>query len=280
MSNQRQRPAGQPAHRASPRRPRPPRKVTATPASSPSAPSRRASTCRAGMSTRTLAWWGIAMAGILLLTSNLLVGTWFKNWRADLTEDGLYSISQQHAQSAVEHRRADHDAGLLHQGAGRAGAGLRRLLRARARAPGALPRHERRQAAAEFINPLAFSDAEDRAVGSGLKGIRLNSEGDMAYFGLVATNTTDNVETRRLLLARARALPRVRSDQARPHAVEAEEEGRRPDLRPAARRRAGQSDDGRPAAAAVGDPRPDPRVLRAEDRCSRTSRRSPPTSTR
>ena len=46
-----------------------------------------------------------------------------------------------------------------------------------------------------FINPQSFSDAEDRAVASGLRGIRLNSEGDMAYFGLVATNTTDNTET-------------------------------------------------------------------------------------
>ena len=45
------------------------------------------------LSTPTLAWWGIAMAGILLLTTNLLVGNWFRNWRADLTEDGLYTIS-------------------------------------------------------------------------------------------------------------------------------------------------------------------------------------------
>ena len=35
----------------------------------------------------------LALAGVLLLCSNLLVGTWFKNWRADLTEDRLYSIS-------------------------------------------------------------------------------------------------------------------------------------------------------------------------------------------
>ena len=43
-----------------------------------------------------------------------------------------------------------------------------------------------------FLDPEASPDAEDRAVASGLKGVRLNPEGEMGYFGLVASNTTDN----------------------------------------------------------------------------------------
>lgn len=147
------------------------------------------------MSARTLAWWGIAMAAILLLTSNLLVGTWFKNWRADLTEDGLYSISSstrkvlaaidEPVSAQVYYTKA------LGEMAPNYAAYFERvraiLERYRDMSGGKLR--------LQFINPLAFSDAEDRAVGSGLRGIRLNAEGEMAYFGLVASNTTDNVET-------------------------------------------------------------------------------------
>ena len=42
-----------------------------------------------------------------------------------------------------------------------------------------------------FLDPEPFSDAEDRAVAAGLKGIRLNQEGEMGYFGIVGTNSTD-----------------------------------------------------------------------------------------
>ena len=42
------------------------------------------------------------------------------------------------------------------------------------------------------LEPEPFSDAEDRAVASGLRAIRLNQEGENGYFGLVASNTTDN----------------------------------------------------------------------------------------
>jgi ABC-type uncharacterized transport system involved in gliding motility auxiliary subunit len=43
-----------------------------------------------------------------------------------------------------------------------------------------------------FLDPEPFSDAEDSAVVAGLKGVRLNQEGEQGYFGLVGTNATDN----------------------------------------------------------------------------------------
>jgi ABC-type uncharacterized transport system involved in gliding motility auxiliary subunit len=146
------------------------------------------------MSGTSLAWWGIAMAAILLLTSNLLVGNWFRNWRVDLTEDGLYSISQSTRKvlSGIDEpitMQVYYTKALGEQAPAYAAHFQRvRTLLERYRD---LSRGKLRLT---FINPQSFSDAEDRAVGSGLKGIRLNSEGDMAYFGLVATNTTDNVE--------------------------------------------------------------------------------------
>ncbi|MEX2354075.1 MAG: Gldg family protein, partial [Gammaproteobacteria bacterium] len=44
------------------------------------------------------------------------------------------------------------------------------------------------------IEPEPFSVEEDRAVATGLQGIPINTAGDMAYFGLVGTNSLDNEE--------------------------------------------------------------------------------------
>jgi ABC-type uncharacterized transport system involved in gliding motility auxiliary subunit len=44
----------------------------------------------------------------------------------------------------------------------------------------------------EIYNPQAFSDVEDRAVAFGLKGVPLDAEGEQVYFGLAATNSTDD----------------------------------------------------------------------------------------
>ena len=95
----------------------------------------------------------------------------------------------------------------------------------------------RRQAAGDVPRSRAFSDAEDRAVAAGLKGVRLNQDGETGYFGLVASNTTDNDAVDRVLHARSRALPRVRPDQADQRPRQPEEARRRPDRRRADRRR-------------------------------------------
>jgi len=44
----------------------------------------------------------------------------------------------------------------------------------------------------EVYNPQPFSDAEDRAVAFGLKGVPLDAQGEQVYFGLAATNSTDD----------------------------------------------------------------------------------------
>ncbi len=44
----------------------------------------------------------------------------------------------------------------------------------------------------EIINPEPFSQAEDRAVAFGLQGVPLDQGGEQVYFGLAATNSTDD----------------------------------------------------------------------------------------
>ena len=46
----------------------------------------------------------------------------------------------------------------------------------------------------ELLDPIPFSNIEDRAVAAGLRGIPAVSGGDNMYFGLVGTNTTDDIE--------------------------------------------------------------------------------------
>lgn len=44
----------------------------------------------------------------------------------------------------------------------------------------------------EVLNPEPFSDSEDQAVAAGLQGIPLNNSGDLGYFGLTGSNSTDD----------------------------------------------------------------------------------------
>ena len=46
----------------------------------------------------------------------------------------------------------------------------------------------------EIIEPVPFSDAEDQAVAAGLQGLPLNRSGEMVYFGLAGSNSTDDEE--------------------------------------------------------------------------------------
>jgi len=43
----------------------------------------------------------------------------------------------------------------------------------------------------EIYDPAPFSDDEDKAVAFGLSGVPINNSGDLGYFGLAATNSTD-----------------------------------------------------------------------------------------
>ncbi|MEK9726217.1 MAG: GldG family protein, partial [Rhodospirillaceae bacterium] len=44
----------------------------------------------------------------------------------------------------------------------------------------------------QTFNPEPFSDAEDSAVAFGLSGVPINNEGELGYFGIAASNSTDD----------------------------------------------------------------------------------------
>jgi ABC-type uncharacterized transport system involved in gliding motility auxiliary subunit len=141
---------------------------------------------------RTLAWAGLALGAVTLLAVNLLATSGLRGWKADLTQEGLFTTSDgtRKALAAIDEpidvrvyfsKKLGDAAPNFAKGFER----LRALLDQYRDMSGGKLR-------VSYIDPEPFSEAEDRAVASGLRGIRLNQEGEQGYFGLVAANTTDN----------------------------------------------------------------------------------------
>lgn len=143
----------------------------------------------------TLAIAGLAMAAIIVLSVNLISNTALNHVKADLTAEGLFTISSgtgdvlksidEPVKLQVYYSKPLGEAAPAY---GKYFERVRALLRQYEDIAG--PNLE-----ISFLEPAPFSDAEDRAVAAGLEGIRLNQEGDMGYFGLVATNSTDGLES-------------------------------------------------------------------------------------
>lgn len=139
----------------------------------------------------TLAWGSIVLALILLLSVNLFASSALRNAKADLTQQRLFTISdgtrgilrsldepisvrlyfsKRLAEAApIYARYFDRVRALLQQYSDISGGRMELAV----------------------FDPEPFSDAEDKAVAAGLRGVRLNPEGEAGYFGLIATNATD-----------------------------------------------------------------------------------------
>jgi ABC-type uncharacterized transport system involved in gliding motility auxiliary subunit len=143
----------------------------------------------------TLAWAGLALAAVVLLSVNLASSVGLRTWSADLTQDKLFTISKgtrQILKSIDEPITAQlyfsQNLAAASPNVARYFERVRTLFEQYRDISGGKLR-------LSVIDPEPFSDSEDKAVAAGLKGLRLNAEGDTGYFGLVATNATDNQET-------------------------------------------------------------------------------------
>lgn len=148
----------------------------------------------ARLSPARLAWGGLALAAVTLLSINLIASETLGSWKADLTQDKLYSISP----GSVTVLRAmdepikarlyfSNKLGEIAPTYARYFDRIRTLLEDFQRISGG-------KLELEILDPEPFSDAEDQAVAAGLNGQRITAEGEMAYFGLVARSSTDNQE--------------------------------------------------------------------------------------
>ena len=144
---------------------------------------------------RRLAVWGVvALAAVLFLALNVLSQTVFRTARLDLTEGGLYTLSDgtrsmlssMDEPLTVRFFFSESLAGDL-PGFRQYAQRVRELLETYAAEAGGT-------VALHVIDPEPFSPEEDEAVAFGLRGVPLTEQGERLYFGLAATNTTDDLE--------------------------------------------------------------------------------------
>ena len=143
------------------------------------------------MSSR-LAIFSVVVAAVLFLAVNVIANAWFSNTRADFTEGRAYTTSDQIkpvfeniSEPIIVRLYYSPGVGEVSQRHGLYYQRVRDLLQQYAKlAKGNIT--------VELYSPEPFSDVEDRAVGFGLQGIPLNQGGEVGYFGLAATNSTDD----------------------------------------------------------------------------------------
>lgn len=147
------------------------------------------------MTRRTLSLVGLGLAVVLFVAINVLAQAVLRDRRLDLTEDGLYTLSP----GTVNVIRAVQEpitlrlfySGTLAEKVPALrtyGNRVRELLETYAARSGGTIR-------LEVIDPEPYSDAEDRAVAAGVRGVPLDGRsGEPFYFGLVGNDLTDRQE--------------------------------------------------------------------------------------
>ncbi|MDX2202077.1 MAG: Gldg family protein [Hyphomicrobiaceae bacterium] len=148
-----------------------------------------------GLSRSALAWGSIGLAAVLLLSVNLLAANVARNVKADVTQQRVFTMSKGTREIV---RSLDEPISLKLYYNKRLGEAANPYERYFDRVRNLLQQYRdvsRGKIELAVFDPEPFSDAEDRAVAAGLRGVRLNQEGEVGYFGLVGSNSTDNEAT-------------------------------------------------------------------------------------
>ncbi|MGF1649032.1 MAG: Gldg family protein [Hyphomicrobiaceae bacterium] len=151
----------------------------------------RAESYLGNLSRARLLRGGIALAVVLFLAVNVIASNAMRSTRIDLTQQGLYSLSQgtRGLLAGLQeplHLRLFLSEELINQAPQLAAYANRVTAMLQA-----YERLARGKITLERIDPKPFSDAEDRAVGFGINRIRLTGAPQELFFGLAATNSTN-----------------------------------------------------------------------------------------
>ena len=141
-----------------------------------------------------LAIAGLCVAVVFFLSFHVVSNFLFRTTQLDLTEGKIYTLSDSTRQILVAVKepvrlRLFLSGALTRENPGYASyaARVKELLERYVTLAGG-------NIALEYIDPQPFSPAEDRAVGFGLQAVPLDAAGEVVYFGLVGTNTTDDTD--------------------------------------------------------------------------------------
>ena len=145
---------------------------------------------------RIISGTGLLLAAALAISVIIVANAAFTSLRLDLTSGGLYTLSEG---SRNILKKLEEPIALDFYFSRKALADYPQIMNYATRVRDLLEEYAARsggQLDLTIIEPEPFSEQEDQAVASGLQGISLTGNpGDNAYFGLVASNSTDDKDT-------------------------------------------------------------------------------------
>ncbi|MDT8449498.1 MAG: Gldg family protein [Wenzhouxiangellaceae bacterium] len=136
----------------------------------------------------------LVVLAVLFIVLTMLSGIALKNWRLDLTENNLYTLSEGTI-NIVE--SLDEPIRLRFYFSDSISEDLPQIRRYATRVWELMQELADRSGGTieiERIDPLPFSEAEDDAARYGLDAVPLNQAGDTLYLGVVGTNSVDGLE--------------------------------------------------------------------------------------
>ena len=143
----------------------------------------------------TLLAIGLGLAAILLVSVNIISSLDLKRAQIDLTQNKLYTLSEGTRQvlASIDEPITvrfyySHRLGEISNYHGTYATRVRDLLEHFATVSNGMIHIEE-------IDPEPFSVREDEAVNYGLRAVPLDKSGENGYFGMVATNSTDDIQT-------------------------------------------------------------------------------------
>lgn len=137
---------------------------------------------------------GLVILAVLFVAVMILANNFLKSARIDLTEQKLFTLSQGSREVAQE---IEEPVTLRFYFSERLGREIPAIGLYAQRVRDLLEEYADRsdgKIRLEVYDPEPFSEAEDRAVAAGLQGVPVDQGGELVYFGLSGTNSTDDRE--------------------------------------------------------------------------------------
>lgn len=143
---------------------------------------------------KTLTLGGLILGLILFIAFNSLSGAVFKSTRLDLTEEKLYTLSDG-TRNILRDLKEDITLRLFFSK--KVAKDVTPVMAYAQRVQELLQEytaHAGGRIKLEVLDPEPYSEEEEKAVSFGLQGAPLNAAGDLVYFGIAGTNSTDEKE--------------------------------------------------------------------------------------
>lgn len=138
---------------------------------------------------------GLVLAVVLFVAFNILANVALKSARLDLTSSRLYTLSDGTKNVLANLKEPIKLRFYFSKKIASDTTGIVSFAQRVQELLEEYVAHSGGQLSLEVADPEPFSEEEDRAVGFGLQGVPATASGELLYFGLAATNTTDQEET-------------------------------------------------------------------------------------